>query len=86
MGCFKSCFLMQAMTQTADKVSDQAVPMTEKVTGKIEEKAAQVRVDCLRNKAVSLSVAFRYCISTSPRPQACTLHGIMHRLSWRKHP
>ncbi len=35
---------MQAMTQTADKVSEKAVPVTEKVTSKIEEKAAQVRV------------------------------------------
>ena len=36
-------FSVQAMTQTADKVSEKAVPVTEKVTSKIEEKAAQVR-------------------------------------------
>ena len=35
---------MQAMTKTADKVSEKAVPVTEKVAGKIEDKAAQVRM------------------------------------------
>ena len=34
--------LVQAMTQAADKVSEKAVPLTEKATTKIEEKAAQV--------------------------------------------
>ena len=43
---------MQAMTQTSDKVSEQAVPVTEKVAGKIEEKAAQVRVESLLSSAV----------------------------------
>ena len=33
---------VQAMTQAADKVAEKAVPVTEKVTTKIEEKAAQV--------------------------------------------
>lgn len=35
--------LVQAMTQAADKVSEKAVPLTEKATTKIEEKAARVR-------------------------------------------
>ena len=41
------CSLLQAMTKAADKVSEKAVPVTEKATSKIQEKAAQVLLSSL---------------------------------------
>ena len=38
---------LQAMTKAADKVSEKAVPVTEKATTKIQEKAAQVLLPSL---------------------------------------
>ena len=41
------CSPLQAMTKAADKVSEKAVPVTEKATTKIQEKAAQVLLPSL---------------------------------------
>ena len=53
---------MQAMTQTADKVSEKAVPVTEQVAGKIEDKAAQVQTaTCLAVHCNAMSMCCADC-------------------------
>lgn len=73
-------FSVQAMTQTADKVSEKAVPVTEKVTSKIEEKAAQVR----NNHA--LKVHCHQICNRQPNTHLTCLHMLFprHTLSYAK--